>query len=207
MKNILIPINEYYTQKIRLHGRTALGVDWKSPESQVLRFEQLTKMIDGSKRFTLSDFGCGYGLLCDFLQKKGFSFQYYGFDISAEMILQAKTCFSSNASAHFKVGNKASRKTDYAVASGIFNVRLKAKKELWKRYILDTLNEMNRCTKKGFSFNCLTLYSDKERMRRDLYYADSLFFFDYCKKHFSKNVALLHDYGLYEFTILIRKDI
>ena len=44
-------------------------------------------------------------------------------------------------------------------------------------------------------------------MRPYLYYADPLFLFDYCKKKYSKSVALLHDYGLYEFTILVRKDI
>jgi len=42
-------------------------------------------------------------------------------------------------------------------------------------------------------------------MKDDLYYADPCYFFDYCKKKFSKNIALLHDYGLYEFTILVRK--
>jgi hypothetical protein len=31
--------------------------------------------------------------------------------------------------------------------------------------------------------------------------------FDICKRKFSRNVALLHDYGLYEFTILVRKDL
>ncbi|MBM3138043.1 MAG: class I SAM-dependent methyltransferase, partial [Chloroflexi bacterium] len=29
--------------------------------------------------------------------------------------------------------------------------------------------------------------------------------FDYCKVNFSKNVALLHDYKLYDFTIIVRK--
>ena len=53
----------------------------------------------------------------------------------------------------------------------------------------------------------LTKYSDKEYMRDNLYYADPLFIFDYCKRNFSKQVALLHDYGLYEFTILVKKDI
>ncbi len=66
---------------------------------------------------------------------------------------------------------------------------------------------MNRFSRKGFAFNCLTSYSDKERMREDLYYSDPCFLFDYCKRHFSKNVALLHDYGLYEFTVLVRKDV
>jgi len=41
----------------------------------------------------------------------------------------------------------------------------------------------------------------------NLYYADPGFFFDYCKTHFAKNVALLHDYGLYDFTILVRKQL
>jgi hypothetical protein len=42
-------------------------------------------------------------------------------------------------------------------------------------------------------------------MREDLFYADPCELFDYCKTRFARNVALLHDYGLYEFTILVRK--
>jgi hypothetical protein len=41
-------------------------------------------------------------------------------------------------------------------------------------------------------------------MRADLYYADPLFFFEHCRQRFSRRVALLHDYPLYEFTILVR---
>jgi len=51
----------------------------------------------------------------------------------------------------------------------------------------------------------LTKYSDREYMKEYLYYADPLFIFDYCKRNFSKKVALIHDYELYEFTILVRK--
>jgi hypothetical protein len=29
--------------------------------------------------------------------------------------------------------------------------------------------------------------------------------FDLCKRRYSRNVALLHDYEIYEFTILVRK--
>ena len=56
-----------------------------------------------------------------------------------------------------------------------------------------------------FSFNILTKYSEKNYMQDHLYYADPLFFFDYCKQNFSKNVSLIHDYNLYEFTILVKK--
>ena len=44
-----------------------------------------------------------------------------------------------------------------------------------------------------------------ERMRDDLHYGDPCSLFDHCKRAFSKQVALLHDYGLYEFTIRVRK--
>ncbi|HAW53355.1 MAG TPA: SAM-dependent methyltransferase, partial [Flavobacteriales bacterium] len=49
--------------------------------------------------------------------------------------------------------------------------------------------------------------SDPDRKRPDLYYGDPCFFFDYCKRNFSRNVALLHDYNLYDFTILVRKEL
>ena len=42
-------------------------------------------------------------------------------------------------------------------------------------------------------------------MRADLFYGDPTFFFDHCKRKYSRNVALLHDYDLYEFTIIVRR--
>ena len=46
---------------------------------------------------------------------------------------------------------------------------------------------------------------DADRMQGYLYYADPCALFDRCKRCYSRNVALLHDYDLYEFTILVRK--
>jgi hypothetical protein len=51
----------------------------------------------------------------------------------------------------------------------------------------------------------LTSYSDEDKMRAHLYYTDPTWAFDLCKRRYSRHVALLHDYGLYEFTILVRK--
>jgi hypothetical protein len=64
---------------------------------------------------------------------------------------------------------------------------------------------MATLSRKGFAFNALSLYSDPEKRRPDLYYADPLALFDHCQRHFSRYVSLLHDYPLYEFTILVRK--
>ena len=71
--------------------------------------------------------------------------------------------------------------------------------------MLRTLAAINGLSKRGFAFNVLTKYSHPEFQRPDLYYADPLFLFDYCKTKFSRFVTLLHDYPLYEFTLLVRK--
>ena len=50
----------------------------------------------------------------------------------------------------------------------------------------------------------LTGYSDADKMVPELHYADPCAMFDWCKRELSRHVALLHDYGLWEFTILVR---
>lgn len=201
--DILTRVQEYYDEKLRTHGATARGVDWKSPESQELRFAQLIKLIDHDRPFTINDFGCGYGALIDYLESCGLQFQYVGFDISSEMTARAAELYPGSSFVTDKVDLP---EADYTIASGIFNVRLSTGDDEWKHYMLDVLDTMNSLSKRGFAFNALTKYSDAEFMRPDLYYADPLFFFDHCKTNYSKFVTLLHDYPLYEFTILVRKE-
>jgi hypothetical protein len=93
---------------------------------------------------------------------------------------------------------------DYTVASGIFNVKLDVSDEDWREYVLETIDSLARLSTRGFAFNMLTSYSDPERMRPDLFYGDPRFFFDRVKRGYARNVALLHDYGLYEFTLIAR---
>ena len=207
MIKILENINHYYTDKIKMHGATPKGVDWNGEESQFVRFEQLSKIIN-KDIFSINDIGCGYGKYFEFLQNRFSNFNYYGFDLSQEMINNAKSLYSNMGGGFMQVDNlKNIEKADYSVASGIFSVKMEHNESEWLSYILATLEEMNEKSIKGFSFNMLTKYSEKEYMRDNLYYADPLFIFDYCKRNFSKQVALLHDYGLYEFTILVKKDI
>ena len=97
---------------------------------------------------------------------------------------------------------------DYLVASGVFNIKMEADYERWTDYVIGSLEDFNAKTIRGFSVNFLTSYSDADRMaeRPDLYYADPCRIFDYCRRHFSRNVALLHDYKIWDFTILVRKE-
>ena len=96
-------------------------------------------------------------------------------------------------------------RADFVVASGIFNVRMNASDADWHGYVLSTIDELATLALRGFAFNALTAYSDADKRRKDLYYADPLEIFDYCKRTHSPQVALLHDYPLYEFTIIVRR--
>ena len=205
-KDILFRVQGYYDEKIRSHGPTARGVDWNSQESQQLRFAQLLKLINHNRPFTINDFGCGYGALIDYLEQGGNQFQYTGFDISSEMIAKAEELHPQSERIDFVSDLGELREADYTLASGIFNVKLNTGEIEWKKYMLDVLETMNSLSKNGFAFNALTKYSDAEFMRPDLYYADPLFFFNHCKTKYSRFVTLLHDYPLYEFTMLIRKE-
>jgi len=198
-------IADYYSDKITTHGNVPAGVDWNGEESQNLRFQQLSKIIN-KDGFSLNDIGCGYGAYFDFLNSAYKELSYFGYDISEEMVKAASKAHKTHNKAHFFYTGEPSAAQDYSVASGIFNVQLECPEDEWQQYILDTLHMMDKHSSKGFSFNCLTKYSDADKMRDYLYYADPCELFDYCKINFSKDVALLHDYGLYEFTILVRKE-
>lgn len=203
---VLAPVASYYAEKLSRHGTTSNGVDWNSPEGHALRFEQLCKVITGKTSFSINDLGCGYGALWDYLHLHHADFSYHGIDVAPEMITAAKARHSSIPKAVFTVASKPEQVADYTLASGIFNVRLKAQEQDWIDYIHKTLGYLHEFSSKGFAFNCLTSYSDADHMRPDLYYADPCVLFDHCKRRYSSQIALLHDYGLYEFTILVRKE-
>lgn len=203
----LLNVAEYYNSKIQSHGTCARGVDWNGEESQALRFQQLSKVFMNQGPFSISDLGCGYGAYYSFLKKQGLSCNYKGFDISDDMLLAARELHKSDKNCSFHLGDQIREVTDYTVASGIFNVSLQANTEQWRSHIFATISHMDTMSSIGFAFNCLTSYSDLDRMASHLYYADPLVIFDFCKRHYSKEVALLHDYGLYEFTIIVRKKI
>jgi SAM-dependent methyltransferase len=202
---VLEAVRRYYSEKIVEHGPTAKGVDWRDEASQELRFDQLLKVVDLERPFALNDYGCGYGALATYLEELGADFRYTGFDISEEQLAQARELLAGSDRCRFVATEAELEPADYTVASGIFNVRLEAPADAWQTQAFETLGRLDALSQRGFSFNMLTSYSDPELMRDDLWYPDPREIFDHCKRTYSRWVALLHDYGLYEFTILVRK--
>jgi SAM-dependent methyltransferase len=205
-------ITDYFESKFNQHGATPEGMDYRDTAAQAIRFDQLIKVLPDPQdkaleRFSLNDFGCGYGGLYPYLQQKGYQHvAYHGYDVSPLFIAKAQEVIIGEK-VQFSTLTHASQmsEADYSIACGVFNVKLETPADAWLAFILDALDGIAARSRKGFAFNALTKYSDPERMVDHLYYLDPGFIFDYCKRHHSKNVALLHDYQLYDFTVLVRK--
>lgn len=202
-------VRSFFKNCFQEHGESAEGVGWNSAYAQEVRFDQLLKIINPGESFTFLEFGCGYGHLIEYMRSKGlFPTHFYGYDILEDAIQKGAQHYQNDKQVSFHSSLEEIPVTDYLSASGVFNIKLDHSREEWTDHILKSLHVFDKHTSRGFSVNFLTTYSDQNRMdeRPDLYYADPCFLFDYCKRHFSKNVALLHDYKIYDFTLLVRKE-
>jgi hypothetical protein len=199
-------VKELYNNNISEFGIDPKSVGWGTQEKINMRFKQLFHMIEHkSQPFSLNELGAGYGEAVRYcLNNKLNIIEYLGLDISEKMLEAAEDYLSDFKNKRLILRADLFERKDYALASGIFNVRFHAEQAEWEKYIIGILHNINEYSSKGFSFNMLTNYVDYKL--ENLYYGDPLFYFDYCKKNFSKNVDLLHDYNMYEFTIVVKKN-
>jgi hypothetical protein len=180
---------------------------WKNKEAQENRFKQLVRNFEFTNGCSINDLGTGLGDLYFYIenQNKNLDFTFHGYDIYDFMIENCENIFKNKENTFFhKIDeNNEILNADYTIASGIFNLKYNANNEEWEQYIFKTIREMFEKSTIGCSFNCLTIYSDKEYMREELFYSDPLKIFDFCKRELSSKVTLNHDYGEYDFTITI----
>ena len=198
-------LEKHFDDRARTYDDGLKAVDWKSRNAQYNRFQQILKLIDASDPISILDYGCGDGELVKFLNVQNVEFEYFGFDVSLEMLERAKKAHAHMTNCHFVNDLRDLPTLDYVVASGVFAMKFDSSEADWKEYMVEQIKLFNDLATKGFAFNCLTSYSDIEFQRSDLYYADPLFWFDHCKRHVSRWVSLLHDYPEYDFTIIVRK--
>jgi len=194
-------VRDLYEKSLRDHGATPKGVGWRDEPAHELRFERLSRVIDAAEPISVNDLGCGYGAFLEYLNGHGFRVAHFrGLDISERMLEEARR---RHPSGEWLLGSKLAAEADYSFASGIFNVRLEESEGPWRELIEQTLDDLNTYSKRGFAFNLLSTYVDYREPH--LYYGDPCEFFDLCKRRYSKEVTLLHDYPLYEWTMLVRK--
>lgn len=201
-------VRALYTRNLAEHGIDSRSVGWPDPLAQRLRFEKLAHLIDCDRPedpISVSDWGCGYGAMFAYLDARpGVRLdRYVGYDVSAEM-LDAAQAHVTDPRAHWVLGGEVREQTDYCFVSGTFNVRMDAADDVWGEYVRSTLRDLYASARRGIAFNLLTSYVDWRK--DDLFYAEPEAFFSFCKQELSRAVTLLHDYPLYEWTIVVLRE-
>ena len=194
------PHLSFYRRLLETHGPTPQAVSWRTKESQDLRFEKLLAVVGDDTRHPLviNDLGCAYGPFFHFLKERAIPVRrYHGYDISQEMLAALSSVSSSRIEAIESC--RVTRDADYSFASGVFNLRFDVPDDRWRRYVRSLVLGLAQHSRRGFTFNLLSTYSDYQE--EHLFYGDPLEWFDWCKREITPRVMLLHDYPLYEWTI------
>ena len=100
--NDLTAVKDYFSMRFEQHGQDATGVDWNSVYAQETRFEQLAKVIVPGKKFTVLDFGCGYGAMAEWFRRVGLVFEhYYGYDIVEKSLTAGREKYANDPAVTF----------------------------------------------------------------------------------------------------------
>jgi SAM-dependent methyltransferase len=200
-------VERYYTGKITEHGATPRGVDWKDRGSHDLRHHQFLRLIDNDAGASIGDLGCGFGDFLGYMRRHGHTGDFIGYDLSDAMLDAAREKHGESDHIRWIRSSAPTEKTDYVTASGLFNVRGDFDDETWRGYLFETLDGMANAARKAFAFNVLSLHSDPEFRRPDLFYANPAEMLETCARRYSRHVAILQDTRLYEFTLMVRLSI
>jgi SAM-dependent methyltransferase len=201
---ILSQVAGYYASKLAAHGSTPQGVDWNGVESHETRHRQFLRLLDRNPNASIIDLGCGFGDFLRFLRAEGHQGRFVGYDIAPTMIAKARQLHGESDDHQWRTGAEPTEVADFAIASGIFNVKGDVTNDLWTSYVHKTLDILAQAGRRGFAFNMLSMSSDPDRRRPNLYYADPAGILTHCLSQYGRSVALLQDYGLYEFTVVVR---
>lgn len=193
----------YYAGRLRRHGASPLGVDWTCQPTQELRFVQLLKVVQPRAPFTVNDVGCGYGALLTFMRRRwrAKDFDYLGTDVCAPMVEAARRLHARRRNARFEMAAADLREADYALASGIFNVRLGLAQEAWTRFVQDTLRRLSASSRMGFAVNFLDAEAGVS-WPAGLYAAKPATWQRWCEQQTGWRTEVLRGYGLREFTLI-----
>ena len=195
-------MRDYY-ERAATKGDSYEGVAYPAPRNQTIRFDSVLRLIEPDVgAFSVNDFGCGLAHLYDHIKAKGLPVKSYrGYDLSEPSLEMARDRLGEQV--ELIRDDHLTKEADYSFALGIFNVRLDATDEEWLSFMKSVARDLYEHSTRGCAFSSLSTHADW--MEPQLYYADPMEMFAYCKEQISPRVALLHDYPIFEWTILIKR--
>lgn len=158
----------FYLAAIKKYGQSAKGLNWNSSANQIIRFDQLIKLLPQDlQNFTVTDAGCGFGDFYNYLAQK--PKHYVGLDALEEMVIIAKENTSQDIR-RCDLLQESAPVSDYIICSGALNILTRFETTMF-------LQNCYKSAKKGFVFNCL--YGDRQSKT-----------FNYLDEDFLEKIAL-----------------
>jgi len=211
--NHLDQVKKYFNDLTEKHGDHFLGLDWKSPDSQDLRFQifaDLLVMCGKKTNFSILDVGCGYGDFYGYLKRHGYkNFNYSGYDVSEKVIEVAKKKYKEG---RFEIRDILTdghpEVFDFVFCSGALTIHF-VEDEDHLEFIRIMLNRMFELCKIGVGVNFLSsevleFLSEEAGRQPQYYYAKAEEIIGIAKKITSRFV-LRHDYHPGDFTVYLIK--
>jgi 2-polyprenyl-3-methyl-5-hydroxy-6-metoxy-1,4-benzoquinol methylase len=203
---------KYYEDLLEKHGDHWSALDWKSGDSQQLRFEVLSDifvMAEKTANFSLLDVGCGFGDLYHYLSQKKVRCDYTGYDIAPRIIETAQHKYPK---AGFEVKDILKdanpRQFDFVLCCGALNISFEEAPE-HLTFIRSMLLRMFELCKIGVGVNFLSsqaIYYLPEGSERQpqYFYAKPEDILGFAKGMTSRFIVR-HDYHPGDFTVYLFK--
>ena len=205
---------------IQNYGYQPQALFWSSREIQEVRFRVLVQILAKDDKLnpsqkqlsppSLLDVGCGFGDLSRYLQHQEIEVNYYGLDLSQDMVDSARC---QNPHLDFKQGDIFDLKFDqqvfdYVFLSGALNEVVESPEDAEFQgkgaYAKAVIQEMYRVCKKGVAFNLLDARNQWVQSRIDLQSFQPQEIIEFCQS-FAKQVTWQDDYLENDFTVFLGK--
>jgi len=199
-------IYEHYENCLEEFGDSPKGHDWPDMDSTNTRYEVMTDIFcDENTTCSVLDLGCGTGMYLEYLINNEINVSYEGADISDKFINIASEKFKDNNFYNINVLEETlPKKYDYIIVNGVFTMSVGLSNDEMFDFLTKFIDRVWPNTKKGLAINFMSKNVDWER--DDLYHMsiDKLTKFLFEKK-ITKEWVVRNDYGLYEYTIYLKK--
>lgn len=199
----------HYETCLEKYGDTNLGVDWPNEQGADTRYRMMLEVIkhEISGQISLLDFGCGASHLYEYiLRHKMDHIEYCGLDLSDKFITLSKAKFPSIKYYRLDILEEHASlpEFDYIVMNGLFTEKLDLTFDEMFSYFKAVLRKVFDKTYVGIAFNVMSKQVDWER--EDLFHLPFDRLADFLTKELSRHFVIRNDYGLYEYTTYVYRE-
>ena len=201
-------IVEHYERSLREHGATPAGVDWPNGQDLATRFAVLIEpLAEAGERPELLDVGCGPGLLLDFLSAIGAAdrVRYHGIDLSTQMVDAARRRWPKHefSCRDIIAAPLPEQCVDVVIMNGVLTERVGLDAATITALAETLVAAAFRVARVAIAFNVMNAHVDWQR--DDLFHWPFDVLADFLCRSVSRHYELRADYGLYEYTCIVRR--